>query len=181
MKVSEVMIPFAQSVHPDDSLRDAFQTMKALDLDPMPVTEGERLIGVLSSAEVSARAAQSGLGTASVPVRDVMSGLTTCIRADQDADEALRELEAAGPSGAFGKLPVIDAEGNLVGAVSRQDLSRGREGENVTEGTAAIFAVESISSIADISDDPVEYMNDESFPASDPLPPPGTFGPDQGE
>lgn len=179
MKVSEVMTPFAESVHPDDLLRDAFEKMKALDLDPMPVTEGDRLVGIMTSAEVAAKAAESGLSTGKVPVRDVMSGVPTCIRADEDVDRALQAMLAGGESGGFGRLPVVDSSGNLVGTVAREALKRGHEDEQVSEGTAAVFDVESISSIANIEVDPVEYMNDESFPASDPPPPPGAFGPDE--
>jgi CBS domain-containing protein len=179
MKVSEVMTPFAESVHPDDPLRHAFERMKALDLDPMPVTESDRLVGILTSAEVMDRAAESGLSTATVPVREVMSGLTTCIRSDDDVDDALRTMESGNASKGFAKLPVVDADGTLVGTVAREALRRGHEEEQVTSGTAAVFDVESISSIADIVDDPVEFMDDESFPASDPLPPPGAFGPDE--
>lgn len=179
MKVSEVMTPFAQSVHPDDLLRDAFERMKALDLDPMPVTASQRLVGILSSAEVTERAAESGLSTATVPVREVMSSITTCIRSDDNVEDALRMIEQAETSRGFGKLPVVDADGTLVGTVAREALRRGHEEEQVTAGTAAVFDVESVSSIADIADDPVEFMNDESFPASDPLPPPGAFGPDE--
>jgi hypothetical protein len=75
----------------------------------------------------------------------------------------------------------VDADGSLVGTVARDALKKGEEEDSVTEGTAAVFGVESISSISDIADDPVEYMNDESFPASDPPPPPGAFGPDERE
>jgi CBS domain-containing protein len=177
MKVSEVMTPFAQSVHPDDPLRDAFEKMKALDLDPMPVTEGERLVGILSAAEVASRAAESGLSTATVPVRAVMSPLATCIQPDDNVDKVLEELAKDVPAGSFSRLPVVDTGGNLVGTVARDALRHGYEEESAGEGTAAVFDVESVSSIADFSDDRVEYMSDESFPASDPPPPPGAFGP----
>lgn len=179
MKVREVMTPFAQSVHPDDLLRDAFERMQALDLDPMPVTDGSRLVGVLSSADVAVRAAERGLGTASLPVRDVMTRLERYVRDDDDVDAAIETIDGTSVTGTFTRAPVVDAEGKLVGTVARQDLQRGHEDEHVTAGTAAVFSVESVSSIADIRDDPVEYMNDESFPASDPPPPPSSFGPDE--
>jgi CBS domain-containing protein len=176
MKVREVMTPFAESVHPDDMLRDAFERMRALDLDPMPVTDGTRLVGVLSSADVARRAAESGLSTATVPVREVMAGLEGCVRGDEDVEAALEMIESGEGQGDAARVPVVDADGALIGTVARIDLRRGHEDEHVTEGTAAVFAVESISSIADIKDDPVEYMNDASFPASDPPPPPSSFG-----
>ena len=179
MKVSEVMTPFAESVRPDDLLRDAFEKMNALDLDPMPVTEDGRLIGSLSSAEVTARAAESGLSTGTVPVREVMSGVSTRIHVDDDVDDALRTMQGADVSGGIARLPVVDSGGTLVGTVAREALRRGHEEEQVTAGTAAVFDVESISSVADFSADAVEYMDDESFPASDPPPPPGAFGPDE--
>lgn len=178
MKVREVMAPFAESVHPDDLLRDAYQRMQALNLDPIPVTEAGRLVGVLASADVASRAAESGLGTASVPVRQVMTDTPAAIRADEDVERAIEVLRAGEPATGSGKVPVVDADDKLVGTVAREDLLKGHEDEHLTAGTAAVFAVESISSIADIRDDPVEYMNDESFPASDPPAPPSSLGPE---
>lgn len=178
MKVRDVMSPFAESVQPNDLLRDAYQRMQALDLDPIPVTEEGRLVGVLSSTEVASRAAESGLGTASVPVREVMTETRARIRAEDDVERAIEMLGTGEPATSFGKVPVVDADDKLVGTVAREDLIKGHEDEHVTAGTAAVFAVESISSIADIQDDPVEYMNDESFPASDPPSPPSALGPE---
>jgi CBS domain-containing protein len=176
MKVRDVMTPFAESVHPDDLLRDAFQRMQALDLDPIPVTEAGRLVAVLSSANVASQAAESGLSTASVPVRKVMTETHPSIREDDDVERAIAAFGSGESATGFGKVPVVDADDKLVGTVAREDLVKGHEDEHLTAGTAAVFAVESISSIADIQDDPVEYMNDESFPASDPPTPPSTPG-----
>jgi hypothetical protein len=37
--------------------------------------------------------------------------------------------------------------------------------------------VESISELVRFEEDPVDFMNDASFPASDPIPPPTSVGP----
>lgn len=179
MKVTDVMLPFADSVHPDDQLRDAVEKLKALDLDPIPVTQGERFVGVLSSSSVAATAAESGLSTGSVLVRDVMSDAATCVRVDDDVEEALLTIKRAGKADQSRKFPVVDAGGSLVGTVSARALETGHEEEQVSDGTAAVFDVESISSMASVENDPVEFMDDESFPASDPPPSPGAFGPDE--
>jgi hypothetical protein len=65
---------------------------------------------------------------------------------------------------------------HLVGMVSVDALhDHDREAD---EGTFAVDDVASIDQIIDFEEDPVEYMSDASFPASDPVPPPSTLGPD---
>jgi hypothetical protein len=44
----------------------------------------------------------------------------------------------------------------------------------------AVEAVESIDSLVSFDDDRVDYMSDESFPASDPPPPPTRLAPADG-
>lgn len=177
MQVRELMSPIAESVHPDDPLRDASEKMKALELDPMPVTEGNRLVGVLTAEGVQACAQKAGLGAGAIPARDAMSTSITSVTADESAHDALARLQPDVRDNRRARLPVVDGSDNLVGSVTVDTLRR--HVEEPGEGVAAVFAVESISSLVDFDQDRVDFMSDESFPASDPIPPPSSLAPDE--
>lgn len=177
MKVRDVMTPLVESVHPDDTLRQAAEKMKALDLDPIPVTEGDRLVGTLSDNQVSDTAAREGLGTGGHPVREAMSQEYTCCSADEDVHEAVERLGKERQQSPFSRLPVVDASGELVGLVTVQALVKRLTEEEPGEGVAAVLGVESVASLINYDEDSVDFMSDESFPASDPMPPPSTLGP----
>ena len=179
MHVRDVMIPLVESVRPDDILRDAAEKMKALDLDPLPVTEDGRLIGLLDHGAVEARAARDGLAAGTTRVREVMSPDTPCIGEDMDLATALQELGNSPEARQFARIPVVDASGALVGSITVEALRKRHQAEEAPDaGEAAVFGVESISSMREFDDDRVDYMSDESFPASDPIPPPSTLGPE---
>lgn len=182
MNVRDVMTPLIESVGPDDTLRDASEKMNALDLRPLPVTENGKLVGVLTEDAIRAEAAHAGLATGSVPVRQIMSMETVCVREDVSLHDALAELGDGGQAETLSRIPVVDAEGALVGSVTAHTLrSRLQSEEAPDAGEAAVYAVESVSSLVDYSDDSLDYMSDESFPASDPMPSPGSLGPEEDE
>jgi CBS domain-containing protein len=176
MKVSEVMTPIVESVHPDTALRDASEKMQALDMDPLPVTEGDRLVGVVTHGTLQKRAEAAGLGAGSLAVRSVMDTQFVCCCAEEDLVTAARHLGEKPHERLFSRLPVVDRENRLVGAVSVDALRRHLV-EDAPEAVDAIKAVESIAGLVSFEEDKVDFMSDESFPASDPPPPPANISP----
>ncbi|HEX6506288.1 MAG TPA: CBS domain-containing protein [Chloroflexota bacterium] len=177
MRVKDVMIPVAGHVEPETSLRDASATMKTLDLDPIPVLEGERVVGMLTERDVLDRVAREGLMGGMRHVEDVMSTEVFCCWVDQDVAQAMDAVERSPMTKGMERLPVINRRMHLVGMVSVRDL---REHDTQPDdGTYAVEDVNADDQIVDFDEDPVEYMSDESFPASDPVPPPSTLGPDR--
>jgi CBS domain-containing protein len=51
MKVSDAMTPEVQLCTPDDTLKDAAQAMAALGVGLLPVTDNERLVGMISDRD----------------------------------------------------------------------------------------------------------------------------------
>ncbi|HLJ67925.1 MAG TPA: CBS domain-containing protein [Chloroflexota bacterium] len=179
MRVKDVMIPVVECLEPEMALRDASERMKALDIDPMPVCENERLVGLLSGSAVMAVAAREGLAAGSTIVRAAMTTDFVCCSGDQSLADAVRHIcETLGPD-ARGRVPVTDDAGDLAGIVSIADLKRRAE-EDVTGGVTAAGEVEAVSDLVSYKEDRVDYMSDESFPASDPQPPPTAIGPSNG-
>lgn len=174
MQVQDVMIPSAGCVDVDTTLREAAEKMKSLNLDPIPVCDEGRVIGVLNGDDLRAAAEQGLLATASKPVREAMKPGVICCRDEDDIESALAQLENQPGARAGARVPVVNRERHLVGIVSLEDL-RKREAL-VAEDVNAVENVESVSSLVHFDDDPVDYMSDESFPASDPVPPPSSLG-----
>jgi CBS domain-containing protein len=166
MQVREVMGPVSGSISTDDLLRDATAKMKSLGMDPLPVTEGNKVVGMLSSRSVMDRVGREGIDGGLVRVRDVMSHEITCCYADQEVGEAVDTLQHSGVDLAADRVPVVDRDGVLVGVASLRNL-RERD-PNADDGTTAVQAVESTDQLVDYDRNHVEYMSDQSFPASDP-------------
>jgi CBS domain-containing protein len=170
MRVRDIMIPVVGSVDVRATLRDATETMKSLDIDPLPVCDAGRLVGLLSWKAVQERAVQDLLSTGTVLVSEVMDRDAACCLEDQDVVSALREAEDTGRARTAHRLPVTNGKGILVGIVSLQDLRARSHSDG--DGVSAMTGVEAVDQLVDYQDDPVEYGSDASFPASDPPAPP---------
>lgn len=124
MKISEVMTREVATVSADQSAQEAATFMLQGDAGSIPVTEGDRLIGMITDRDIAVRGVAKGRGP-DTPVRELMSEGLVCAREDDDIDDvAMRMSEAQ-----VRRLPVIDESENLVGIVSLGDLSRETEGE----------------------------------------------------
>ena len=119
MKVSEVMTRDVQTVRPDQPVQQAASFMLSADAGSIPVTEGERLIGMITDRDIAVRGIAKGYGP-DTPVREIMTGDVICARADEDVgDVASRMSEAQ-----VRRLPVLDEDERLCGIVSLGDLSQ---------------------------------------------------------
>lgn len=119
MKVSEVMTRDVQTVRPDQTARDAAGFMLRADAGAIPVTEGDRLIGMITDRDIAVRGVAAGHGP-DTPVRDLMTNDVVTARLEDDTDDvAIRMSEAQ-----VRRLPVIDDQQKLCGIVSLADLTQ---------------------------------------------------------
>jgi CBS domain-containing protein len=176
MQIKDVMMSVVGHVDADTSLRDASATIKSLRLDPIPVMDEGKVVGMVSERDILAVISKDGVGGGMRPVRDVMTADVVCCRPEQSVKEVAEAVSDSPQSGRVERLPVIDEQQQLVGLILTSSLRDASSDEG--DGTRAIDAFASIDGAADFQRDPVEYMSDESFPASDPVPPPSTLGPD---
>jgi CBS domain-containing protein len=174
MQVKDVMMAIAGHVDVDTSLRDATATMKSLRLDPIPVLDDGRIVGLLAQLDILDVVSRDGVAGGMRPVRDVMTSDVLCCRPDQSVTEAAEAVDASAQADSIERLPVIDEQRRLVGLVLRSAL-RG-PGSEPDDESVATDAIGSIDDLADFRADPVQYMSDGSFPASDPPPSPSTLG-----
>jgi CBS domain-containing protein len=125
MKVSEVMTPNVQTVGPDQPVREAASFMLSADAGSIPVTEGNRLIGMITDRDIAVRGIARGYGP-DTAVRELMTDDLVVVRIDDDVEEAAEKMSDA----QVRRLPVIDEQEQLCGIVSLGDLSREADEES---------------------------------------------------
>jgi len=125
MKVTEFMSHDVETVGPDQPIREAAQFMLRADAGAMPVSDGDRLIGMVTDRDIAVRAVAEGRGP-DTPVRDVMTeDLVYCFDDDEVEEVAMKMSDAQ-----VRRMPVLSREGEaLVGIVSLGDISRSDQSE----------------------------------------------------
>jgi len=136
MKISDVMTRDVQTIRPDQSAQDAARFMLKAEAGSIPVTDGDRLIGMITDRDIAVRGVAKGYGP-DTPVRELMSDDVICARADDSVEDVASRMSEA----QVRRLPVVDQDERLCGIVSLGDLSR----ESDT-GTAA-QALEGVSQL----------------------------------
>jgi len=119
MKVREVMTRDVQTVRPDQTAREAASFMLNADAGSIPVTDGDRLIGMITDRDIAVRGVAKGNGP-DTPVRELMTNDVICARLDDDVEEVATRMSDA----RVRRLPIIDDQQMLCGIVSLGDLSR---------------------------------------------------------
>jgi CBS domain-containing protein len=118
MKVSDAMTPEVQLCTPDDTIRDAAQAMAALGVGLLPVTDNERLVGMVSDRDIAIRGIGMGRGP-EARVGDVMTAEVKYCYEDQDLDEVCANMGDI----QVRRLPVVNRSKQLVGIIALGDIA----------------------------------------------------------
>ena len=121
-KVSEVMTSDVKVVRPDESVQKAAAIMSEQDIGALPVCDGTRLKGMITDRDIAVRAVASGRGV-DTPVREVMTDEVIWCTQDSDIQDLLKRMGAD----QVRRIPVLDANRNLVGIVALGDLAMQRD------------------------------------------------------
>ena len=73
MQLKDVMTPGVEVIAPEASIYEAAEKMSHLDIGPLPVCDGERLIGMLTDRDITVRAVAAGRDPLTTQVREVMT------------------------------------------------------------------------------------------------------------
>jgi CBS domain-containing protein len=119
MRIREIMTPRVEVIHPDATLEAAAGKMKRLDVGPLPVCDGERLVGMLTDRDITVRATSEGRDPRTTRVRDIMTEEVFFCFDDQDVREAAEIMQRA----QIRRLPVVNRDKRLVGIVALGDLA----------------------------------------------------------
>jgi CBS domain-containing protein len=135
MKISDVMTTDVQTIRPDQTAREAAAFMLSADAGSIPVTEDERLIGMITDRDIAVRGVANGHGP-DTPVRDLMTSGVVSVNLEDDIGAVVSKMSEA----QVRRLPVIDEQQRLCGIVSLGDLSRGSEGEQANQALEGVSA-----------------------------------------
>lgn len=135
MKINQVMTRDVQTVTPDQTAREAASFMLRADAGSIPVTDGDRLIGMITDRDIAVRGTAKGLGP-DCAVREPMTSEIVCAREDDDAESVAQRMSEA----QVRRLPVLDGDDRLVGMVSLGDLARETTGESAHRALEGVSA-----------------------------------------
>jgi CBS domain-containing protein len=133
MKVSEVMTRDVHTIRPDEPVQQAASFMLSADAGSIPVTDGDRLIGMITDRDIAVRGIAKGYGP-DTPVRELMTDEIICAREDDDVDDVATKMSEA----QVRRLPVIDRDERLCGIVSLGDLSRDADEDTAAEALQGV-------------------------------------------
>lgn len=133
MKISEVMTRNVKTVTPDTTAQEAAGFMLSEDAGSMPVSEGDRLIGMVTDRDIAVRGVAKGRGP-ETPVRELMTDQVICVREDDDVDDVASKMSET----QVRRLPVVDENDRLCGIVSLGDLSRETNDESAHQALEGV-------------------------------------------
>ena len=110
--VRNVMTTAVVSVQPHQSVDDAARLLEFHHISGLPVCDGERVVGVLSEADLIGKSGSTVDQVMTTPAVTVTPGTRLEAVAELLTQERIR------------RVPVVDAQGKLVGLVSRADVLR---------------------------------------------------------
>lgn len=105
------------SVSPADSVYDAIQLMADKNVGALLVTEGDKLVGIISERDYTRKVILRGKASKDTAVREILSGQVVYVSPSHTVEECLRLMTAH----RIRHLPVLE-EGAIVGIVSIGDL-----------------------------------------------------------
>jgi CBS domain-containing protein len=130
--IADVMSRDVTSVTPDDTIQRAAELMDDLDIGALPVTEGNRLVGMITDRDITIRATAAGLGPEETLVTEVMSEDICHCYEDQSVAEVMQDMRDI----QIRRVPVVSRdEHKLIGIVAIADLVLDETDEGETMDT----------------------------------------------
>jgi len=120
MLVKDAMTANAAWVDAERTIRKTAELMQKLDIGCMPVTEGGRLVGLVTDRDIACRAVAAGRNPDAERARAIMTEKAAFCFEDQTLEEAAELMESNGVR----RLPVLDRDNHIAGLVSVDDIAR---------------------------------------------------------
>lgn len=118
LRIEQVMNPNVITVTPDISIRDLKELLRVKRISGTPVLSEGRLVGMISMENLLHALEK---GQLSSTVGDHMTVDVVTLRAEDSVVSAVNLFAQYG----FGRFPVVDGEGYLVGILAKGDIVRG--------------------------------------------------------
>ena len=118
-QIRDVMTGNPTTAETSTSVAEAAKIMASEDIGPLPVTEGGRLVGIVTDRDLVVRVLAEDRDPSSTTVGEIASSDLVTVTPDTDLGEALRKMASA----QVRRLPVVEGD-KVVGIVAQADVAR---------------------------------------------------------
>lgn len=133
MQAQELMTRDVVTANPEETLQKVAKSMAELDIGVLPVSENDRLVGMITDRDIVIRGLAEGKG-AKAKVRDVMTPVVKYCFSDQEVEEVASNMAEI----QLRRLPVLDRDKRLVGILSLADIATSDEPDQAVEALCGI-------------------------------------------
>jgi CBS domain-containing protein len=128
MKVRDAMAKSLSTATPQESILEVAKKMKQEDAGFIPVTQGEKLLGVVTDRDIVVRCVAEGHDASGETVEHVMSKGVTTVTPEEDLTKAGEIMDKE----EIRRLPVVE-NGKLVGVLSHGNLVQATAGSGAAQ------------------------------------------------
>lgn len=118
-QVKDVMTKDVEIINPNDSLKDAAEKMRTLNVGPLPVCDGDRLKGIITDRDIVVRAVSQGMDPNKTQVSQAMTDEIEYVYENDDIGTVARKMKDE----QIRRLLVVNQDKRLVGIVSLGDIT----------------------------------------------------------
>jgi len=118
LRIEEVMRREVITVTPQTTMRELKELLRLKGISGAPVMEGDQLVGIISLEDLIKALEQ---GEMDALVGDKMSRHVETLSFNEPVIQAVSHMARFG----FGRFPVVDADGRMVGILTRGDITSG--------------------------------------------------------
>lgn len=132
----DVMNGGAQCIKEEQTLAEAAQMMRDLDVGSLPICgPDEKLHGMITDRDIVVKCIAEGGDCMQTRARDLAQGSVHWVSADADIDDALAMMREHQVK----RLPVIEDQ-RLVGMISETDLTKKLDEDRLVRTVSALYA-----------------------------------------
>jgi CBS domain-containing protein len=118
--IQDIMTRDVQTISPQETVQRAAQLMDELNVGAIPVTDGDKLVGMITDRDITVRSTAAGQAPGSTKVEEVMSTDVRTCTSGQSVDEVLGQMGDV----QIRRIPVLDEQSQqVIGIVSLGDVA----------------------------------------------------------
>lgn len=118
-QVADIMTRSIATVQREETLQAAAKRMREMDVGSLPVLDGKAVVGMVTDRDITVRGVAEGMVAQESRVADVMTADVICCHDDDSVEEVMADMGDA----QVRRLPVLDANNEVVGVVALGDLA----------------------------------------------------------
>jgi CBS domain-containing protein len=133
MKAQDIMTRDVTMTAPQETIQQAARRMCEMGVGSLPVSDSDRLVGIITDRDIAVRAVAEGKGP-DATVGEVMTPQVKYCFQDQDMSEITSNMADI----QLRRLPVVDRDKRLVGILALGDIAVAGDDEGACEALAGI-------------------------------------------